>query len=84
MGLEPSWKGPAKRKIRSEDMEPVVGVDVAKGSSVVQAFRKRNEPVGKAIVISHGASGFEQFTEMLGALLNINLRKWGALSLGKI
>ncbi|MEK5406723.1 hypothetical protein MKX36_12400 [Paenibacillus sp. FSL W8-0439] len=65
-------------------MEPVVGVDVAKGSSVVQAFRKRNEPVGKAIVISHGASGFEQFTEMLGALLNINLRKWGALSLGKI
>ncbi|WP_340386931.1 IS110 family transposase [Paenibacillus sp. FSL E2-0151] len=49
-------------------MEPVVGVDVAKGSSVIQAFQKRNEPVGKAIVIEHVASGFEQFTEMLGAL----------------
>ena len=49
-------------------MEPVVGVDVAKGSSVIQAFQKRNEPVGKAIVIEHVASGFEQFTEVLGAL----------------
>lgn len=47
-------------------MEPVVGVDVAKGSSVVQAFRKRNEPYGKAVDIEHGTSGFEQFGEMLG------------------
>ncbi|WP_017688385.1 IS110 family transposase [Paenibacillus sp. PAMC 26794] len=49
-------------------MEPVVGVDVAKGSSVVQAFRKRNEPYGKAVDIVHGTSGFEQFAEMLGTL----------------
>lgn len=49
-------------------MEPVVGVDVAKGSSVVQAFRKRNEPYGKAVDIEHGTSGFEQFGEMLGRL----------------
>lgn len=49
-------------------MEPVVGVDVAKGSSVAQAFWKRNEPVGKAIEIVHGTSGFEQFADMLGTL----------------
>ncbi|MFE6079477.1 transposase [Paenibacillus sp. NPDC057886] len=49
-------------------MEPVVGVDVAKGSSVVQAFRKRNEPYGKAVNIVHEQNGFEQFAEMLGEL----------------
>ncbi len=49
-------------------MEPVVGVDVAKGSSVAQAFRKRNEPYGKAVDIVHGKNGFEQFVEMLGML----------------
>ena len=40
-------------------MEPVVGVDVAKGFSVVQAFLKRNEPYGKMISISHGEGGFK-------------------------
>ncbi|WDQ32187.1 hypothetical protein PTQ21_28040 [Paenibacillus marchantiae] len=49
------------------NMEPVVGVDVAKASSEVRAFGKRNEPVGKAIVIAL-ESGFEQFMKMLGAL----------------
>ncbi|MFM9281486.1 IS110 family RNA-guided transposase [Paenibacillus jiagnxiensis] len=49
-------------------MEPVVGVDVVKGSSVVQAFWKRNEPYGKAVDIEHGTSGFERFGEMLGKL----------------
>lgn len=32
-------------------MEPVVGVDVAKGSSVVQAFRKRNLMMGFSLVV---------------------------------
>ncbi|MEC0129358.1 IS110 family transposase [Paenibacillus pabuli] len=49
-------------------LEPVVGVDVAKGSSVVQAFRKRNEPFGKAVDIMHEKSGFEQFSGMLDML----------------
>lgn len=49
-------------------MEPVVGVDVAKGFSVVQAFLKRNEPWKKAISISHEKSGFEQLGEMLTEL----------------
>lgn len=46
-------------------MEPVVGVDVAKGFSVVQAFLKRNEPWRKAINISHEKSGLEQLDELL-------------------
>lgn len=46
-------------------MQPVVGVDVAKGSSVVQAFTRRNEPYGKPESISHGESGFERLGELL-------------------
>ncbi|WP_145411137.1 IS110 family transposase [Paenibacillus xylanexedens] len=49
-------------------MQPVVGVDVAKGSSVVQAFRTRNEPFGKAVDIVHEKSGFEQFSRILDGL----------------
>nr|WP_258403804.1 IS110 family transposase [Paenibacillus pabuli] len=49
-------------------LQPVVGVDVAKGSSVAQAFRKRNEPFGKAVDIMHEKSGFEQFSGMLDML----------------
>ncbi|MGF9714884.1 IS110 family transposase [Paenibacillus naphthalenovorans] len=49
-------------------MEPVVGVDVAKGSSVVQAFLKRNEPYGKMESISHGDGGFERLGELLAEL----------------
>ncbi|WP_260985415.1 IS110 family transposase [Paenibacillus xylanexedens] len=49
-------------------LQPVVGVDVAKGSSVVQAFRTRNEPFGKAVDIVHEKSGFEQFSRILDGL----------------
>lgn len=46
-------------------MEPVVGIDVAKRFSVVQAFFKRNEPYGKALGISHEKDGFEQLGKIL-------------------
>ncbi|WP_229696543.1 IS110 family transposase, partial [Paenibacillus albidus] len=49
-------------------MEPVVGVDVAKGFSVVQAFLKRNEPYGKAVGITHEKDGLEKLGEMLAEL----------------
>ncbi|MNW25600.1 Transposase IS116/IS110/IS902 family protein [compost metagenome] len=49
-------------------MEPVIGIDVAKGSSVVQAFVKRNEPYGAAIHVLHEACGFEQLGELLSEL----------------
>ena len=49
-------------------MEPVVGIDVAKGFSVVQAFTKRNERYGKSESISHGELGFNRLGELLTAL----------------
>jgi transposase len=49
-------------------MKPVVGVDVAKGTSVVQAFTQRNEPYGKLESISHGESGIERLGELLEEL----------------
>ncbi|WP_253944931.1 transposase [Paenibacillus sp. NEAU-GSW1] len=41
---------------------------MAKGSSVVQAFTRRNEPYGKAESISHEDSGFERLGELLEEL----------------
>ncbi|CAH0122657.1 IS110 family transposase ISHaha5 [Paenibacillus sp. CECT 9249] len=49
-------------------MEPVVGVDVAKGCSVMQAFTRRNEPYGKLQSISHGENGFERLGDLLAGL----------------
>ncbi|MGX5763521.1 IS110 family transposase [Brevibacillus parabrevis] len=49
-------------------MEPVVGLDVSKGSSVMQAFVKRNEAFGKAETIRHGKQGFERLREQLTEL----------------
>lgn len=49
-------------------MEPVVGIDVSKVASVVQAFLKRNEPYGKVEIISHGEIGFERLGELLAEL----------------
>ncbi|WP_238354068.1 MULTISPECIES: hypothetical protein [Paenibacillus] len=49
-------------------MEPVVGLDVAKGASVVQAFLGRNEPYGILESITHEESGFERLGELLDEL----------------
>lgn len=46
-------------------MEPVVGLDISKGTSVMQAFVKRNEAFGKAETIKHGEQGFERLRERL-------------------
>jgi transposase len=46
-------------------MQPVVGIDVAKGCSVIQAFMKRNEPYGRNENIQHGEDGFERLGELL-------------------
>ncbi|WP_231503763.1 IS110 family transposase [Paenibacillus sp. 1-18] len=43
-------------------------MDVSKGSSVVQAFTRRNEPYGKMETISHGEAGFERLEELLTEL----------------
>ncbi|WP_068505946.1 IS110 family transposase [Paenibacillus kribbensis] len=49
-------------------MNPVVGVDVAKGASVVQAFLQRNKPFGKSKQIRHTPHGFEQLHALLKQL----------------
>ncbi|WP_042163290.1 IS110 family transposase [Paenibacillus gorillae] len=49
-------------------MERVVGVDVAKGSSVIQAFLTRNVPYGKLESISHKEDGFDRLNELLAQL----------------
>ncbi|WP_269433125.1 hypothetical protein [Paenibacillus sp. E194] len=40
-------------------MVPVIGMDVSKENSVIQAFLRRNEPYGKAKQIYHNEQGFE-------------------------
>ena len=49
-------------------MVPVVGMDVAKGASVLQAFWSKNEPYGKAESIVHGETGFKRLGELLAEL----------------
>ncbi|KQO18043.1 IS110 family transposase [Paenibacillus sp. Leaf72] len=49
-------------------MEPVVGLDVSKGISVVQAFVRRNEPYAKLECIKHEESGFKRLGELLDEL----------------
>ncbi|GIP33524.1 transposase [Paenibacillus sp. J2TS4] len=46
-------------------MKPVIGIDVAKGKSVVQCFLKRNRPVGRAETILHTPKGFERLRTLL-------------------
>lgn len=46
-------------------MKPVVGVDVAKGKSVIQAFLKRHVPYGRNQHMMHTPKGFEQLRELL-------------------
>lgn len=49
-------------------MKPVIGIDVAKGKSVVQAFIKRNVPYGCDQLIVHTPKGFERLSLILAEL----------------
>ncbi|WP_019421508.1 IS110 family transposase [Paenibacillus sp. OSY-SE] len=46
-------------------MEPVVGLDVSKGISTLQAFIHRNESYGKLVTILHTREGLEQLHHLL-------------------
>lgn len=46
-------------------MKPVIGMDVAKGKSVAQAFIKRNNPYGRDQEILHTPKGFEKLKQLL-------------------
>ncbi len=52
-------------------MEPVVGLDVAKGKSVFQAFLRKNESYGRAESISHSEDGFKRFGNLIAELKNL-------------
>ncbi|RED57949.1 hypothetical protein DFP98_13546 [Cohnella phaseoli] len=49
-------------------MKPVIGIDVAKGMSVVQAFLRRNAPHGRDERIMHTPKGVERL-HVLASLL---------------
>ncbi|WP_240421952.1 IS110 family transposase [Paenibacillus periandrae] len=49
-------------------MRPVIGMDVAKGKSVIQAFIKRNAPYGRDQVIWHTPNGLERLLQILAEL----------------
>lgn len=52
-------------------MEPVVGLDVSKGTSTLQAFTDRNKPYGKMMSILHTEEGFEHLRDLIGELKRI-------------
>lgn len=52
-------------------MGPVVGLDVSKGTSMLQAFTDRNQPYGKIISIAHTQEGFERLGILLEELRQI-------------
>nr|WP_233697478.1 IS110 family transposase [Paenibacillus profundus] len=49
-------------------MGPVIGLDVSKGTSVIQAFLKRNEVFGKSEAIKHTESGFRRLGNVIHEL----------------
>jgi len=49
-------------------MEPVIGLDVAKGASVVQAFITRSQMYGKTESIPHTDKGFERLGDIIHQL----------------
>ncbi|WP_230202505.1 IS110 family transposase [Paenibacillus ihumii] len=49
-------------------MEPVIGLDVAKGKSVIQAFMRRNEVYGKPETITHDEVGYRRLGSIIQEL----------------
>jgi len=52
-------------------MGPIIGLDVSKGTSMLQAFTDRNKPYGKIISIAHTQEGFERLGILLEELKQI-------------
>nr|WP_241752052.1 IS110 family transposase [Paenibacillus alvei] len=46
-------------------MNPVVGVDVAKGESQIQAFMDKGEPFGRSEKVSHSLKGLDRLGQIL-------------------
>ena len=46
-------------------MNPVVGLDIAKGESQGQAFLDKGKPYGKSFTVHHTREGLELFLQLL-------------------
>lgn len=49
-------------------MNPVVGIDVAKGESEVQAFLDKGKPYGKSFSIEHNREELDEFISFSGEI----------------
>ncbi len=49
-------------------MDPVVGIDVAKGESEIQAFLDKGKPYGKSFSIKHNREELDGFVSFLGEI----------------
>ena len=52
-------------------MNPVVGIDVAKEVSEVQAFLDKGQPYGKSFSIKHNREELDYFIHFLGELKSL-------------
>ncbi|ATP40380.1 IS110 family transposase [Solibacillus sp. R5-41] len=56
-------------------MNPVVGIDVAKDESEVQAFLEKGKPYGKSFSIKHNREELDKFIRFLGEIRSITASK---------
>lgn len=61
-GIRGYWQVQLRRRYR---MNPVVGLDVSKGKSEVQAFFDKGKPYGKSFSINHDLDGLGSLLEFL-------------------
>ena len=52
-------------------MNPVVGIDVAKGESEVQAFLDKGKPYGKSFSIKHNREELDRLISFLGEIKTV-------------
>lgn len=60
-------------------MNPVVGLDVSKGESQVQAFLEKGKPHRKSFSIPHTIEGLDclvEYLEEIRALMGLDLRSY--------
>lgn len=54
-----------------ERMNPVVGIDIAKEESEVQAFLDKAKPYGKSFSIKHNREELDEFISFLGEIKSL-------------
>ena len=52
-------------------MNPVVGLDIAKGESKAQVFLDKGKPHGRSFDVAHTSDGLVEFLELLRSLVSL-------------